>query len=194
MRCFAIFILSATSSFVAAATALAADAAMPAPPPSAVYSPPLLSEIRLGFSIQDPVSPESGSGNVTGEVLASKFWRTNDWTDPLIPRLHVGGSANFRDDTSFAYAGFTWTFDVTPQIFVEGTFGGAVHNGDTSPIARPGQSALGCSPLFRESASVGFRFSERWSLMGTVEHMSNAGLCSQNRGLTNIGVRLGYTF
>jgi hypothetical protein len=30
--------------------------------------------------------------------------------------------------------------------------------------------------------------------MATVEHMSNAGLCSQNRGLTNVGVRLGYTF
>jgi hypothetical protein len=30
--------------------------------------------------------------------------------------------------------------------------------------------------------------------MGTVEHASNAGLCTFNRGLTNFGARLGYTF
>ncbi|HKH96014.1 MAG TPA: acyloxyacyl hydrolase, partial [Beijerinckiaceae bacterium] len=30
--------------------------------------------------------------------------------------------------------------------------------------------------------------------MATVEHLSNAGTCAQNRGLTNVGVRLGYTF
>ena len=30
--------------------------------------------------------------------------------------------------------------------------------------------------------------------MGTVEHMSNAGLCDRNRGLTNFGARVGYAF
>jgi lipid A 3-O-deacylase len=30
--------------------------------------------------------------------------------------------------------------------------------------------------------------------MATIEHMSNAGLCPQNRGLTNVGARIGYTF
>ena len=29
---------------------------------------------------------------------------------------------------------------------------------------------------------------------GTVDHMSNAGLCGNNRGLTNAGVRLGIKF
>jgi lipid A 3-O-deacylase len=195
MRFLAILTLSATGPLLAAATALAADVAAPAyPRESAVYAPPILSEMRLGFSAQDPSGPEKGSYNFTGEVLTSKFWRTNDWTDVFIPRLHAGGSVNFRGDTSFAYAGFTWTFDITPKFFVEGSFGGAVHNGDTSVTGRPDHNALGCSPLFRESASVGLRFDERWSLIGTVEHMSNAGLCSQNRGLTNIGVRLGYSF
>ena len=32
------------------------------------------------------------------------------------------------------------------------------------------------------------------SLMATIEHSSNAGLCSENRGLTNAGLRLGYRF
>ena len=30
--------------------------------------------------------------------------------------------------------------------------------------------------------------------MATVEHLSNAGLCANNRGLTNVGLRVGYTF
>ena len=30
--------------------------------------------------------------------------------------------------------------------------------------------------------------------MLTVEHTSNAGACKQNRGLTNVGMRLGYAF
>jgi hypothetical protein len=30
--------------------------------------------------------------------------------------------------------------------------------------------------------------------MATVEHMSNAGFCDQNRGLTNVGGRIGYAF
>ena len=35
---------------------------------------------------------------------------------------------------------------------------------------------------------------ESWSLMATIEHYSNAGLCEHNRGMTNFGVRLGYRF
>jgi hypothetical protein len=55
-------------------------------------------------------------------------------------------------------------------------------------------NALGCHVLFRESASIGFDVTETWRIMGTVEHHSNAGLCDENRGLTNAGVRIGYKF
>jgi hypothetical protein len=48
--------------------------------------------------------------------------------------------------------------------------------------------------MFRESASLGYRITSNVSVMGTVEHISNAGLCDQNRGLTNVGLRLGYRF
>jgi hypothetical protein len=111
-----------------------------------------------------------------------------------VPRPHIGGSLNFDDKTSFAYAGLTWTVDITPRFFIEGSFGGAIHNGSTGRVVPVDRNALGCSPLFRESGSVGVRLSANWSVMATVEHLSNAGLCSQNRGLTNIGARLGYTF
>jgi lipid A 3-O-deacylase len=178
--------------------ASAADVAGPA----TYMAPPrpmsLVSELRVGASAQDPWGPEKGSVNFTGEILFAKPFTTADlFTSYFVPRPHLGASLNTRDDTSFGYAGLTWTVDITPRLFVEASFGGAVHSGNTHsslalvPLDR---AALGCSPLFRESGSVGFRVSQNWSVMATVEHLSNAGLCNQNRGLTNIGARLGYTF
>jgi lipid A 3-O-deacylase len=158
--------------------------------------PSFLSEVRLGLSAQDPSGAESGSANLTGEILFAKPFTPADlFTSYFIPRPHIGGSVNFDHKTSFAYVGLTWTVDVTSRVFVEGSFGGAIHNGSTSDFfTPPDRQALGCSPLFRESGSVGVRLSANWSVMATVEHMSNAGLCTDNRGLTNIGARLGYTF
>ena len=69
-----------------------------------------------------------------------------------------------------------------------------VYNGKTGDNVGPNRVALGCSPLFRESASVGWRFDEHWSLLATIEHLSNGGLCDQNRGLTNVGARVAYSF
>jgi hypothetical protein len=157
---------------------------------------PSLWEIRVGGSAQDLSGPESGSLNVNGEVLLPRFATTPDPVLNLfIPRVHVGGSLNTRGDTSYAYAGLTWTFDVTPQFFVEASFGGAVHDGNSDRVmVAPDEAALGCSPLFRESASAGYRLTPNWSVMATIEHLSNGGLCSQNRGLTNVGVRIGYSF
>ncbi len=155
----------------------------------------LLSEFRLGASAQDPWGPESNSANLTGEILFAKPFTTADlFTSYFIPRPHIGGSVNLSGETSFAYAGLTWTVDITPRVFIEGTFGGAIHNGETGKLVPVGRAALGCSPLFRESGSIGVRLSANWSLLATVEHLSNAGLCDQNRGLTNIGARVGYTF
>jgi lipid A 3-O-deacylase len=158
--------------------------------------PSLLSEFRFGFSAQDPWGPEGrdGSANLTGEILLAKPFTASDlFTSYFIPRPHLGGSLNFDGRTSFAYAGLSWTIDVTPDIFVEGSFGGAVHNGKDHPLS-DGQT-LGCSPLFRESGSVGVRLSANWSVMATIEHLSNGDTCSdENRGLTNIGARVGYSF
>jgi hypothetical protein len=41
---------------------------------------------------------------------------------------------------------------------------------------------------------VGVRLSTNWSLLATVERLSNVGLCTENKGLTNLGARLGYSF
>lgn len=162
--------------------------------PAFTMAPSSRFEVRGGVFAHDPWSPEKGSADLNVEALTPRLFSTGSAWDVLIPRAHVGGTINFNGKTSHSYAGLTWTYDLTQQLFVEASFGGALHNGKTDRIVPVNHNALGCSPLFRESASIGYRFTPAWSVMATVEHLSNAGLCSNNRGLTNAGVRLGYSF
>lgn len=112
-------------------------------------------------------------------------------------RPHLGATINFNGLESMVYGGVTWTLPLadTP-IFLEASFGAAVHNGSTGPwgLATHPARDLGCSLLFRESASVGFMITENASIMATIEHASNANMCQTNRGLTNMGVRAGWRF
>ncbi|NIX78197.1 acyloxyacyl hydrolase [Microvirga terricola] len=185
--------LSVLIASLGAAGAFAAEVKKPA-----LTQPSLLSEFRFGFSAQDPWGAEGrdGSANLTGEILFAKPFTPSDlFTSYFIPRPHIGGSVNFDGRTSFAYAGLSWTVDLTPQLFVEGSFGGAVHNGSRNHVSTPADlQPLGCSPLFREAGSVGVRLAANWSVVATIEHLSNAGSCSENRGLTNVGARVGYSF
>ena len=170
----------------------------PAPYVPAPVRTSFISEVRVGASAHELEGPEKGTWNINGEVLFAKPFTTADlFTSYFVPRPHVGASINVNGMTSFLYAGLSWTVDIGPAFFVEASLGGAVHNGNTQSnlaLVPRDRNALGCSPLFRESASVGYRFTPNWSIMATVEHLSNAGICAQNRGLTNVGVRLGYTF
>lgn len=155
----------------------------------------ILSELRLGLDAHDPWSPEKGSVDIKAEVLFQKPVLSSDpFWQALTPRPHLGASFNLGGKTDFAYAGLTWTFDLTDRLFAEATFGGAVHDGKTGRDLTVGRNALGCPVLFRESAGLGFKLSEQWVIMGVIEHLSNAGLCDQNRGLTQVGARLGYRF
>ena len=187
-------LLSATCLCIAS-QALAADLGAPAPvTPASPVS--YISEIRLGGLNHALAGREKSGGlDINAEVLSIKPFRYADpiW-DALVPRFHVGGNYSTGGRTSYGYAGLTWTFDITPSFFVEGSFGAAFHDGNTSRIRVPGEARLGCIPLFRESASVGYRLSANWSVMVTIDHVSNGGLCKANDGLTNIGARIGYTF
>lgn len=171
---------------------VAASAADYAPAPAPMVSDPLIDELRLGLFAHDPWSPEhTAVPDLNVEVLFAKPWGTRaDW---WLPRPHIGATIDFDGKTSAAYAGATWQYDVTSWAFIEATFGGSVNNGETK-AGIDGHNALGCNVLFRESASLGFEITENWRIIGTVEHSSNAGLCSENRGLTNAGVRIGYKF
>jgi lipid A 3-O-deacylase len=204
-------LLTGAAALAAVTPVLAADLGAPPPPPP-VYAAPvqplsIVSELRVGGAIQDPGSAEGkargfAKENVNGEILFAKpvvsadpFWQA------FVPRPTVGGSYNTGGRTSYAYIGATWTVDLFPEtfnrrLFLDGFFGAAAHDGYTGPKAGTpyGFNTLGCSPLFREAAALGFRITEHWSIMATVEHMSNAGLCANNRGLTNYGGKIGYTF
>jgi hypothetical protein len=175
--------------------ASAADLANPAAYAPPVFARSLISEIRGGVFAHAVGTREDGSVDINGEVLFSKPLLP---TDPLmaflVPRLHLGTTINSAGDTSQVYAGFTWTYDLTPKVFVEGSFGAAFHNGETGRFRVPDRLSLGCSPLIRGTGSLGYRLTENWSIMATVEHISNANLCHANQGLTNYGVRVGYTF
>jgi hypothetical protein len=180
---------------LSALLALTACASEPPPATGAAANESIVSEVRVGGFAHDPVSPEGGSADLNAEVLFAKPATSPDpvW-NALIPRPSVGTTINSGGKTSTAYAGVNWTYDITKQVFADASFGGSVNDGYTGNVVPNGFNKLGCHLLFRESASLGYRLTEHWSIMGTVEHNSNAGLCAQNRGLTNFGARLGYTF
>ncbi|MGD9535909.1 MAG: acyloxyacyl hydrolase [Alphaproteobacteria bacterium] len=110
------------------------------------------------------------------------------WGYLLNPQPHIGVSINSVGDTSQAYFGLTWLFDFGAGFFGGGSLGGAVHNGETD-TNRPDKKSLGSVVLFRESVEIGWRFAPRHSLSVMLDHISNAGLASENEGLDNVGIR-----
>lgn len=155
---------------------------------------PLFNEIRFGVLAAD-LDPGGGSDDtvaINAELLSPHF--AGQYGDLILdallnPRLHIGTTLTTDDGVNQAYAGLTWDYHLTDAVFLETSFGGAVHNGETDDH---NADSYGCTIQFRESLSVGVDLSERISLMATVDHMSNSGLCNENQGLTNAGVRLGY--
>ncbi len=115
------------------------------------------------------------------------------WIGELRP--HVGATVNFGGLESQVYAGLSWTWHVFDgPVFVEGSFGAALHSGASDGVSYPARN-LGCPALFRESLSLGYDLTEQASVMATFEHSSHAGLCGEhNEGITNLGVRVGWSF
>jgi hypothetical protein len=181
--------------FVALLLALAATGSASAQSPDTWRSRSIVDEIRLGVFGHhiEPAGTETGGLDVNVEVLFSKPASAYDRGSLhafFMPRIHIGSSINVDGDTSQIYAGFTWDVRLHERFSLEVSFGGAVHDG---PLDGEG-SAFGCEANFRESASVGVGLTERLWLYATVAHMSNAGLCDRNSGLTSGGLRLGYLF
>lgn len=169
-------------------------------PSPAAYAPPfvarsLISELRGGLLVHAPGTREDGSVDINGEILFAKpFTSTDPLVSFLVPRLHIGTTLNTAGDTSQVYAGFTWNYDLTQKVFIEGSLGAAFHNGKTDRVFRPDRLSLGCSPLIRSTGSLGYRLSDNWTVMATVEHISNGNTCHANQGLTSYGLRVGYVF
>jgi lipid A 3-O-deacylase len=153
-------------------------------------------EVRLGLYDHNTnlfaTRHETSNPDINGEVLF-KTPSFLEWA--WAPRPIVGANVNTGGGTSIAYAGLAWDYDFTEALFVEGSFGGAIHNGHTSgPTNGRDRINYGCRVMFHESASLGYRLTSSTSVMLTVDHMSNASLCDPNPGLTDAGVRIGYSF
>jgi hypothetical protein len=155
-------------------------------------------EARIGAGLANPGGRESGLPNLGADLLSPRLLPLSDRiAATFIPRFNIGASVNLNG-TRYAYAGATWTFDVTRDIFVEASLGAALNDGKTGLVVPENRLALGCNTGTREAAALGFRLTDRWSLETTLEHFSTAG-CSDkpgtgSRGPANIGARLGYTF
>ncbi len=116
------------------------------------------------------------------------------------PRPHIGADINTAGNTSDGYFGLTWgimliqsLFQPGDGIFVNGSLGGAVHDGYLNS-APPDRKKLGSRILFRESAELGYALTPQINVSGFVDHISNANLATHNAGITSAGARLGFKF
>ena len=177
--------LSAWLAFPAAACAQSQDAPIQS----------FIDEIRTGLYAHDvrrqQHADEKGM-DVNAEVLFARpaIAYGNTFADVVLnPRFHLGTSISVNGDTSQLYAGVTWDMPLIDRFSLELSFGGSLHDDQKDWL---GRGAFGCPLNFRESASVGYAVTEHWRLYATWAHMSNAGLCEPNSGITSVGGRLGY--
>jgi lipid A 3-O-deacylase len=201
-----LFGLALVGAFAAAGLDVARAADMYWPTgPAPVLDPANLFEARFGVFAHGVGSVEEGTVDLNGSIVTPRILPgvTGAWSF-LVPRVHFGGAANLSDRTSFVYTGAVWTIPVWDRVFAEAYVGPAVHNGSLGPTST--LAGLGCPVLFHAGASLGYRFTERWSVMGTFEHLSNGktlfgvncgtnlAATGSNQGLNNYGVRVGYGF
>lgn len=157
--------------------------------------PAFIDEIRLGVS----ASIQTGSLYESGmfpwaTVYFDPFDRRSAETiyDELArPRVHAGAIVSTNGNASQVYSGLTWSFDVTDTLFLELGLGGTLTN---ATLDGSKGVNVGCSLLFHEQLSAGWRLTDRVNLVATVEHSSNANLCERNSGLSYAGIGIGYKF
>ena len=153
----------------------------------------ILSEIRGGLYAHD-IDFWSFNREEGVDVNAELLFVSPALLEPIwSPRPHLGVTLNTAGDTSHAYGGLTWTYDLPRGFFVDGNLGLSAHNGklDTSDDER---KSLGSSVLFRLGAALGYNITEKVNVSLQFEHMSNAYLADENEGMDNAGIRLGYRF
>lgn len=155
----------------------------------------VLSEIRVGLLAHDQ-GPFSSNKEDGPDVNLEFLFVSPDLLDVIgSPRPHIGFTGNTAGDTSQAYLGLTWEWEFWRRAFAEFSLGGAVHDGEltTNMVGRT-KKELGCRVLLRESVAIGYKFAGPHSVMAHLDHMSNVGICVENEGLENVGVRYGYRF
>ncbi len=160
-----------------------------------------ISEFRAGVLAHsiDDVGPNGEMLNFTRPVdLSFEILFRSPQIDAFYwigsPRPVLGANLNTGGLESFVRLGLNWHVPLFDSPFyVEGTFGGMVHNGALTSATYPARP-LGCSLLFYESAGVGANVADNMTVTAFLEHSSSANICNPNRGLTNAGVKVGIRF
>jgi len=148
-------------------------------------------EIRYGIMAHD-IEDRDEKGV---DINITWLYESRAWLAKLkSPRPLVGLSVNTSGETSQFYTGLAWRIPITQQFYGEIMLGLTLHNGETTRNTPKGKRALGCAVLFREEASFGYQLDASHTIMATVSHASNAGLCHTNAGLTNFGLRYTYHY
>lgn len=156
-----------------------------------------LPEIRGGIAVRDAFAGNSNLldparvRDVNVELLFG-LPDLNAWTVLGELRPHLGATVNFDNKESLAYAGLSWTFR-TPVLPLMAEVGGgaALHSGSFDAA----RSRFGCPVLAQAQASVGVDILPFTTVMATVQHATDFGLChTPNDGMTTAGLRLGVRF
>ena len=170
----------------------------------------VLSEVRLGVFAHDAQvgsGPREGGADINGEVLFVSPVPTDrvDFAPTYLrwllqPRPMAGFQANTSGYTSQGYAGVTFTttlftdvLHVGDAILLDAGEAGSVNDGHVDE-ARGDTKRIGSNVLFRTSGDIGYRITPRLTSYIEIDHESNAGLDRANQGITNAGIRFGFTF
>ncbi|MDG2214567.1 MAG: acyloxyacyl hydrolase [Verrucomicrobiota bacterium] len=98
------------------------------------------------------------------------------------------------DDTNYAYTGLSWNTSWTNDIFLDGFWGLAVHDGKLTD-GNPDKIEFGSKMLFRLGGELGWRWDGHNGISLIWEHMSNAGVIDdKNQGIDSLGIRYSYSF
>jgi len=124
--------------------------------------------------------------NIIVEYLADKL---DNW---LRAYPHIGASINNKGYTSNLYTGLTWHADLGSSFLLDASLGISINNAEKKISKK--RRGLGSNLLFRESLSLGYKFSEIHSISIMIDHISSADIAKPNPGLTDIGIRYGYKF
>ena len=167
----------------------------------AAAQPRILDELKLGVLDHD-ISIFGHHKETGGDVNLELLFTSPDFLRIIgSPRPHIGTDVNSDGNTSQFYVGFTWHLTLLPglvarsdSLYVEGSLGGATHNGEANGPLNTNEKRLGSQVLFRESAELGWKFTDFQTIGVFLDHISNADLATHNEGLTNLGARMGFKF
>jgi hypothetical protein len=128
------------------------------------------------------------------------------------PSPYALAALNTQGGTSYAAAGLSWRVGLGERLYLRPALGAAVHDGETdlpSPYApgladvtrsqrfQRGQDELdlGSRVLVHLELALGWRANDQWAVEASWMHLSHGDLAGdQNPGLSDLGVRLVYSF